>query len=111
MQKACAERGPMFSQIQRRVQERTPSSIGSATPCSLNRERISERVGRDGFLRLRFARSGERTILAQSRFSLPLQVLTPLTLADGASYLILLNPTGGGLGGDHLVMEIAVETA
>jgi urease accessory protein len=75
----------------------------------LKSERNPERVGRDGFLRLRFARSGARTILAQSRFSLPLQALTPLTLADGASYLMLLNPTGGVLGGDHLVTEIAQE--
>ena len=72
-------------------------------------ERNPERVGRDGFLRLRFARSGANTILAQSRFSLPLQALTPLTLADGASYLMLLNPTGGVLGGDHLVTEIVQE--
>jgi urease accessory protein len=57
--------------------------------------RNPDRVGRDGFLRLRFARRGRHTILAQSRFSLPLQTLTPLTLADGASYLMLLNPTGG----------------
>jgi urease accessory protein len=49
------------------------------------------------------------TILAQSRFSLPLQVLTPLTLADGASYLMLLNPTGGVLGGDHLITNIVQE--
>jgi len=69
-------------------------------------ERNAERVGRDGFLRLRFARRGANTILAQSRFSLPLQALTPLTLADGASYLMLLNPTGGVLGGDHLVTDI-----
>lgn len=68
-----------------------------------------ERVGRDGFLRLRFARSGRATILARSRFSLPLQALTPLTLADGSSYLMLLNPTGGVLGGDHLVTEIVQE--
>jgi urease accessory protein len=68
-----------------------------------------ERVGRDGFLRLRFSRSGASTILAQSRFSLPLQALTPLTLADGASYLMLLNPTGGVLGGDHLVTDIVLE--
>jgi urease accessory protein len=72
-------------------------------------ERKPERVGRDGLLRLRFARSGASTILAQSRFSLPLQALTPLTLADGGSYLMLLNPTGGVLGGDHLVTEIALE--
>jgi urease accessory protein len=68
-----------------------------------------ERVGRDGFLRLRFARSGANTILARSRFSLPLQILTPLTLADGTSYLMLLNPTGGVLGGDHLTTEIVQE--
>ena len=68
-----------------------------------------ERVGRDGFLRLRFARSGESTVLAQSRFSLPLQALTPLTLKDGASYLMLLNPTGGVLGGDHLITDIVQE--
>jgi urease accessory protein len=74
-------------------------------------ERNAARVGRDGFLRLRFARSGEKTILAQSRFSLPLQALTPLTLANGASYLMLLNPTGGVLGGDHLVTEIVQEAA
>jgi len=72
-------------------------------------EQNSGRVGRDGFLRLRFARRGPNTILAQSRFSLPLQTLTPLTLADGASYLMLLNPTGGVLGGDHLITEIVQE--
>jgi urease accessory protein len=72
-------------------------------------ERNPGRVGRDGFLRLRFARSGANTILAQSRFSLPLQILTPLTLADGAAYLMLLNPTGGVLGGDHLATEIVQE--
>ena len=75
----------------------------------MNSERNPERVGRDGFLRLRFARSGGSTILAQSRFSLPLQALTPLTLADGASYLMLLNPTGGVLGGDHLITDIVQE--
>ena len=74
-----------------------------------NREQNPERVGRDGFLRLRFARSGASTILAQSRFLLPLQALTPLTLKDGSSYLMLLNPTGGVLGGDHLITEIAQE--
>jgi len=91
----------------------TRSSIGFDAPFSLSSdpqgERIPGRVGRDGFLRLRFARRGPNTILAQSRFSLPLQTLTPLTLADGAAYLMLLNPTGGVLGGDHLVTEIVQE--
>src|SRR5450631_2803871 len=113
MPNACAERGPTSSPISKPVPEWTRSSNGSATPCYLNSkqygERNTERVGRDGFLRLRFARRGESTILAQSRFSLPLQALTPLTLADGASYLMLLNPTGGVLGGDRLITEIVQE--
>src|SRR5579864_1647184 len=109
MPSACAERGPTSSPISRPVQEWTRSSNGSATPCFLSGERNPDRVGRDGFLRLRFARRGESTILAQSRFSLPLQALTPLSLENGASYLMLLNPTGGVLGGDHLVTEIVQE--
>jgi urease accessory protein len=68
-----------------------------------------ERVGRDGNLRLRFARRGDKTVLGQSRFTLPLQALTPLEMDDGTSYLMLLNPTGGVLGGDHLVTEIIQE--
>jgi urease accessory protein len=68
-----------------------------------------ERVGRDGFLRLRFERRGCSTFLAQSRFTLPLQALTPLETDDGTAYLMLLNPTGGVLGGDHLATEIIQE--
>src|SRR3984957_3958168 len=117
MPSACAERGPTSSPTSKPVPEWTRSSNGSATPCSLSNqpncepagERNPDRVGRDGFLRLRFARRGRQTILAQSRFSLPLQALTPLTLVDGASYLMLLNPTGGVLGGDHLFTEIVQE--
>jgi urease accessory protein len=77
-------------------------SNGSATRCFSN----PERTGRDGYLRLQFERRGRDTILGQSRFTLPLQALTPLTLEDGTAYLMLLNPTGGVLGGDHLVTEI-----
>jgi urease accessory protein len=88
----------------------TGYGIPSSWNSDFQEERNSGRVGRDGFLRLRFARSGACTILAQSRFSLPLQILTPLTLAGGASYLMLLNPTGGVLGGDHLTTEIVQET-
>lgn len=68
-----------------------------------------ERPGRDGLLRLAFARRGDATILRRCRYTLPLQVLSPLTLDDGTSYLLLLNPTGGVLGGDHLRTEIGLE--
>jgi urease accessory protein len=69
----------------------------------------SERPGRDGLLRLAFARRGDATILRRCRYTLPLQVLSPLTLDDGTSYLLLLNPTGGVLGGDRLHTEITLE--
>lgn len=72
----------------------------------MNSKPNPERVGRDGYLRLEFERRGARTELAKSRFTLPLQALTPLELEDGTSYLMLLNPTGGVLGGDRLVTEI-----
>src|ERR1700674_1794198 len=109
MPSASAERDHTFSQISKPAREWIRSSSGSATPCSLNSERNPERVGRDGYLRLRFERRGQRTILSQSRFTLPLQVLTPLALEDGTAYLMLLNPTGGVLGGDHLFTEIVQE--
>src|SRR5258706_3325431 len=105
MPNAFAERGPTFSQISKSAPEWTRSSNGSATPCCSN----PERTGRDGYLRLRFERRGHGTILSQSRFTLPLQALTPLTLEDGTAYLMLLNPTGGVLGGDHLITEIVQE--
>ncbi len=69
-------------------------------------QRPAERTGRDGYLRLEFKRRSAETILAKSRFTLPLQVLTPLTLEDGTAYMMLLNPTGGVIGGDRLVTEI-----
>jgi urease accessory protein len=70
----------------------------SFTPC--------ERVGRDGLLALRFERRDNRTVLTQSRFKLPLQVLAPAVLDDGTLYLMLLNPTGGLVGGDRLLTRI-----
>jgi urease accessory protein len=38
-----------------------------------------------------------------------LQALTPVELADGTAYLILLNPTGGLVGGDFLLTHIVQE--
>jgi urease accessory protein UreH len=60
-------------------------------------------------LRLGFARRGDATILRRCRYTLPLQVLSSLALDDGTCYLLLLNPTGGVLGGDRLHSEIALE--
>ena len=84
----------------------TPSPNGFAKRSSSN----PERVGRDGFLGLRFERRLGRTALAQCRFKLPLQALTPAELEDGTAYLMLLNPTGGVVGGDFLFTDILQES-
>ena len=66
------------------------------------------RVGHDGRLSLRFERREGRSILAHGAYSIPLQILAPLRLADPASVVTVLNPTGGLLGGDRLAIEVAV---
>src|SRR5207245_10371842 len=66
------------------------------------------RVGRDGALALRFERRGDRSVLAGCRWRLPLQVLAPLALDDAAAIVSILNPTGGLVGGDRLVVDVAV---
>lgn len=78
---------------------------GSAAGCSSK----PDRVGRDGFLHLSFERRGARTVLTERRFTLPLQALDPMPLnSEGTAILLLLNPTGGLVGGDRLRTEVAV---
>lgn len=48
-------------------------------------------------------------MLTERRFTLPLQALEPMDLdGDGAATLLLLNPTGGLLGGDRLETAVAL---
>ncbi len=82
----------------------TPWSNGFAAVCCSK----TERVGRDGFLRLSFERRGARTVLTAARMSPPLQVMAPIELADGSVYVVLLNNGGGLLGGDRIRIEIAL---
>src|SRR5207245_410576 len=65
----------------------------------------ASRVGRDGALALRFERRGDRSVLAGCRWRLPLQVLAPLALDDAAAIVSILNPTGGLVGGDRLLVD------
>ena len=66
-------------------------------------------MGRDGSLRLGFERRGPTTVLTERRFTLPLQALEPMDLdGTGVATLMLLNPTGGLLGGDRLDTVVTV---
>ena len=63
----------------------------------------TETVGRHGTLLLEYARRGARTVLARSSSRSPWHVFPPSELDDGAcAYSLLVNPSGGLVGGDQL---------
>lgn len=82
-----------------------PSPTGSAGSFS-SRPEAARRVGRDGFITLGFERRAGRTVLTERRYALPLQVLEPMELEASVAALMLLNPTGGVVGGDRLHTEV-----
>ncbi len=55
---------------------------------------------------LGFERRGDRTVLVERRYALPLQALEVMELEAGGAALMLLNPTGGVLGGDRLETRV-----
>jgi len=59
------------------------------------------RVGRDGRLAIRVEHRAGRSVL-------PLQVLAPVALDDPAAVVWMLNPTGGLVGGDRLMIDVDV---
>jgi urease accessory protein len=67
--------------------------------------------GAEGILRLRFRRKQSgKTFLAGQFYQLPLQVLPPYyDDPDGTAYTYILNPAGGVLQNDRLLVEISVE--
>ena len=98
----------MSSPISGTGRAQTASWTGSAASSSSSPEAPAPgRTGRDGFLGLAFELCGARTILTERRFTLPLQALEPIDLdGSGAATLLLLNPTGGVLGGDRLETRV-----
>ena len=69
----------------------------------------TESVGRAGTLRLEYEQREGRTIVARSHCTTPWHLLPPIYLDDtGAAYTLLVNPSGGLVGGDHLSIEMDV---
>lgn len=66
------------------------------------------RVGRDGALSLTFEQRRGRSTVSECRYTLPLQVMAPMSLEDPAAIVSILNPTGGLVGGDRLAIDIDV---
>lgn len=71
---------------------------------------LTKSVGRVGRLRLRYAPRDGRTIIAQSHCTTPWHLLPTIYLDDtGAAYTLLVNPSGGLVGGDQLSIEMKVD--
>lgn len=78
------------------------------------REQVSvarQRRSNEGALRLVLRRTGQRTVLHECYFQVPLQVLRPLYLDEtGTAYIYLVSPCGGVVGGDVYNMIVVVES-
>ncbi|MBX3303442.1 MAG: urease accessory protein UreD [Nitrospira sp.] len=67
-------------------------------------------VGRVGELRLNYARRDDRTFLAGSHCTTPWHLLPPIYLDEGnAAYTLLVNPSGGVVGGDRLSIDLRLD--
>jgi urease accessory protein len=89
--------------------------VGRKTPSkkrTLPGRFATELVGRVGELTLDYAKRGRQTIIAHSYFTTPWKLLPPIYLDDtGAAYTLLVNPSGGLVGGDHLSIDMTLEEA
>lgn len=70
----------------------------------------TELIGRVGELTLGYAKCDGRTVLAHSYFTTPWKLLPPIYLDDtGAAYTLLVNPSGGLVGGDGLSIDLNLD--
>lgn len=76
---------------------------------SVHRPSPIAEIGRRGRLRIEYARRDSHTIIARSHCASPWHLFPPIYLDDsGAAYTLLLNPSGGLVGGDHLKIDLVV---
>jgi len=69
-----------------------------------------ESVGRVGELSLDYAKRDGRTVITHSYFTTPWKLLPPIYLDDtGAAYTLLVNPSGGLVGGDGLSIDMNLD--
>lgn len=69
---------------------------------------INSIAGRHGILKLAFAQQNGRTILAESFFRVPLQVMKPRYDESGCACVYLLSPTGGVVQGDDYRIDVTL---
>ncbi len=99
------------------VQRKRASRKASASPRRTTSRRrntpgrfATELVGRVGELKLKYAKLERKTVIAHSYFTTPWKLLPPIYLDDtGAAYTLLVNPSGGLVGGDCLTIDMSLD--
>ena len=69
---------------------------------------INSSAGRHGVLKLAFAKRNGSTVLAESFFRVPLQVMKPRYDESGCACVYLLSPTGGVVQGDDYQIDVTL---
>ena len=70
--------------------------------------RIDSNAGRHGELKLAFAQQNDRTVMVESFFRVPLQVMKPRYDESGCACVYLLSPTGGVVQGDDYQIDVTL---
>ncbi len=70
--------------------------------------RIDSSAGRHGELRLAFTQRDNSTMMAESFFRVPLQVMKPRYDESGCACVYLLSPTGGVVQGDDYQIDVTL---
>ena len=70
--------------------------------------RIDSSAGRHGELKLAFVQRNNRTVMAESFFRVPLQVMKPRYDPSGCACVYLLSPTGGVVQGDDYQIDVTL---
>lgn len=65
-------------------------------------------IGRHGTLELTFARQGTETRVTHSRSRSPWHFFPPMSLDGGIAYVMLVNPSGGLVGGDRVAVRMTL---
>lgn len=83
------------------------SSLRSS-PIRLDTAR-TESVGRKGTLTLEYVYQGGRTVFGRTNCQTPWHLLPPIYLDEsGSAYTLLVNPSGGLVGDDHLSIDLSI---
>src|SRR6476620_1235689 len=87
------------------------SALASPAPASLTRRSAvrTAAVGRVGTLTLEYVRRGDRTVFGRTKCQTPWHLLPPIYLDEsGSAYTLLVNPSGGLVGGDRLSIDLSL---